>query len=291
MRFGTDDNDDFDLTSVEPSSSLPVCAGRMLHATVAFNRIGNARTLLAAGAEPEQYWRGQTPLFTSASIGHVSLVRLLHEHNASLDHPAVTSKGKPVLAPLHAAAAQGHTNVVRYMLDNGVEIEQPRKSFHPHDTMTKNFAGSAGATALWLACGSGHVSTVQFLLARGARVDAADDAQMTPLHAACAAGHDEVARLLLDNGASINSLADGGTPLMSACAAGHAECVRVLLKAGADPFKEFRVAYTRRITQGLRMTDNACECAFDSGHIVRWLEFFGKRQSIQHHGSLPIRGL
>ena len=74
---------------------------------------------------------------------------------------------------------------------------------------------------------------------------------MTPLHAACAAGHDEVARLLLDNGASITSLADGGTPLMSACAAGHAECVRVLLKAGADPFKEFRVAYTRRITQGL----------------------------------------
>ena len=36
-RFGTDDNDDFDLTSIEPSSSLPVCAGRMLHATVAFN--------------------------------------------------------------------------------------------------------------------------------------------------------------------------------------------------------------------------------------------------------------
>ena len=186
VRFGTDDNDDFDLASIEPSSSLPVAAGRMLHATVAFNRIGNARTLLAAGAEPEQYWRGQTPLFTSASIGNVSMVRLLHEHNASLDHPAVTSAGIPVLAPLHAAAAQGHTNVVRYMLDNRVDIEQPRESFHPHDTMTKNFAGSAGATALWLACGSGHASMAQFLLARGARVDAADDARMTPLHAACA---------------------------------------------------------------------------------------------------------
>ena len=73
-------------------------------------------------------------------------MRLLHEHNASLDHPAVTNKGKPVLAPLHAAAAQGHTNVVRYMLDNGVNIEQPREGFHPHDTMTKNFAGSAGGT-------------------------------------------------------------------------------------------------------------------------------------------------
>ena len=170
-----------------------------------------------------------------------------------------------------------------------MDIEQPRESFHPHDTMTKNFAGSAGATALWVACGSGHASMAQFLLARGARVDAADDAQMTPLHAACAAGHDEVARLLLDNGASINSLADGGTPLMSACAAGHAECVRVLLKAGADPFKEFGVAYTRRHhTQGMRWTDNAYECAFNNTAIVRWLEFFGKRLSIQHQGSLSI---
>ena len=266
VRFGTDDKDDFDLASIEPSSSLPVCAGRMLHATVAFNRIANARTLLEAGAEPEQYWRGQTPLFTSASIGNVSMVRLLHEHNASLDHPAVTSTGIPVLAPLHAAAAQGHTNVVRYMLDNRVDIEQPRESFHPHDTMTKNFAGSAGATALWLACGSGHASTVQFLLARGARVDAANDAQMTPLHAACAAGHDEVARLLLDNGASIDSLADNGTPLMNACAVGQAECVRVLLNAGADPFKDVWVDDTRRGKKGLRTVENAYLSAFHNGH-------------------------
>ena len=68
---------------------------------------------------------------------------------------------------------------MRYMLDNGVEIEQPRESFHPHDTMTKNFAGSAGATALWVACGSGHESTLQFLLARGARVDSTHDAGKT----------------------------------------------------------------------------------------------------------------
>jgi len=40
VRFGTGDNvnDDFDLASIEPSSSLPVCGGRILHATVAFNR-------------------------------------------------------------------------------------------------------------------------------------------------------------------------------------------------------------------------------------------------------------
>ena len=38
------------------------------------------------------------------------MVRRLHEHNANLDHPAVTKDGQLVLAPLHAAAAQGHTD-------------------------------------------------------------------------------------------------------------------------------------------------------------------------------------
>ena len=152
------------------------------------------------------------------------------------------------------------------MLDNGVNIQQPREGFHPYDTMTKNFAGSAGGTALWVASVSGHESTVQFLLTRGARVDSTDDAGKTPLHAACAAGHDEVARLLSDNGASFDSIADGGTPLMIACAAGHTECVRVLLKAGADPFKGVLVPDTRRGQQGLRTKDEAYLYAFHNGH-------------------------
>ena len=42
----------------------------MLHAVFAFNRIANARTLLAAGADAGHYWQGQTPLSTSASIGN-----------------------------------------------------------------------------------------------------------------------------------------------------------------------------------------------------------------------------
>ena len=78
MRFGPDEKDDFyDLASI-PSSDLRLCAiMHILHAAVAFNRIASARTLMAAGADAGHYnWRGQTPLFTSASIGHVPLVRL-----------------------------------------------------------------------------------------------------------------------------------------------------------------------------------------------------------------------
>ena len=138
MRFGPDEKDDFyDLASIL-SSDLRLCAMHMCSTPRSPSTASPAR---ARSWQPELTRRAllarpDAALYLCKHPGHVSLVRLLHEHNASLDHPAVTSKGKPVLAPLHAAAAQYHTNVVRYMLDNGVEIKQPREGFHPYDTMT-----------------------------------------------------------------------------------------------------------------------------------------------------------
>ena len=128
----------------------------MLHVAVTYNRLSNVRTLLAAGADAGHYWRGQTALFIASSLGHIWLVRMLHEQNASLEHPAVTKIGRPVLAPLHAAAASGHTNVVRYLLENGVNAEQTREAFQPHDSRSNMLSGSAGASALWVACSNGH---------------------------------------------------------------------------------------------------------------------------------------
>ena len=57
----------------------------LLHRAIIFNRVASIRTLLAAGADAGHYWRGQTPLFAAATLGHIWLVRLLHEHNANLD--------------------------------------------------------------------------------------------------------------------------------------------------------------------------------------------------------------
>ena len=238
VRFGSE----YDLSQV-PCGDQRLVYMALLHLAVTFNRVSNVRTLLAAGADAGHYWRGQTPLFTAARFGHIWLVRILHEQSASLDHPAVTSKGQPVLAPLHAAAAKGHTNVVRYLLSHGADVEQPRGAFQPHDVMTLQLSGSAGSSALWVACSNGCVSTAQFLLSHGAQIGSTDDAGRTPLHAACSAGHSEVVRLLLENGASHDVVSwDDMTPLMQACAEGHCECVRVLLEAGADPFRFYHVS-------------------------------------------------
>jgi hypothetical protein len=81
-----------------PGSDSPVCSlvkMLLLHLAVFFNRVGNVRTLLAAGAEAGHYYRGHAPLFSAAMLGHTRLVRILHEYNASLSHPAVTNRCNP----------------------------------------------------------------------------------------------------------------------------------------------------------------------------------------------------
>jgi ankyrin repeat protein len=57
----------------------------------------------------------------------------------------------------------------------------------------------------------------------------------TPLHYACTNGHLNIAEFLLDKGASVDALSPNGTtPIMMAIRAGNIQLVRLLLDRGAD---------------------------------------------------------
>ena len=79
------------------------------------------------------------------------------------------------------------------------------------------------------------LSTVEFLLARGADVNAVNSAGQTPLHFAAFEGVLDVAKLLLESGAVLE-LQDstGQTPLHYAAYNGHHELVALFLDRGAD---------------------------------------------------------
>lgn len=56
-----------------------------------------------------------------------------------------------------------------------------------------------------------------------------------PLHVAADFGQDEVVEYLISKGANVNAPDKHGiTPLLSACYEGHVSCVKILLEKGAD---------------------------------------------------------
>jgi ankyrin repeat protein len=91
-----------------------------------------------------------------------------------------------------------------------------------------------GRTALFWASQEGRMEAARELLARGAAVDTADLFGRAPLCIASKKGHLEVVRELLVQGAAVD-IADnnGWTPLLIASSVGHLEVVRELLARGA----------------------------------------------------------
>jgi RNA polymerase sigma factor (sigma-70 family) len=96
-----------------------------------------------------------------------------------------------------------------------------------------------GGTALTWAAWLNDAETVQILLDRGAKVDAADDRGQTALHMAVEWGAG-ITKLLVDKGADVNARTkSGATPLMLAAAGNQPEgaqpeVVRMLLEKKAD---------------------------------------------------------
>jgi ankyrin repeat protein len=109
-------------------------------------------------------------------------------------------------------------------------------------------------TGLHRAVENGHKQLVEFLLAKGADVnarapelfgskggesfdrDSKPGRGETPLHLAAALENPEFARLLVDRGAEVNAKDDDGhTPLHVAVRAGREPTVRLLFEHGADP--------------------------------------------------------
>jgi ankyrin repeat protein len=84
-----------------------------------------------------------------------------------------------------------------------------------------------------IACLRGDTALVKELVAHGAALDRPG---WTPLSYAASNGHAQIVRYLLANGARPDAAAPNGTtPLMMAAYFGHLDCVDALLAAHADP--------------------------------------------------------
>lgn len=172
-----------------------------LHRAAQVGRTGTMEELIAHGADlgakvQHHYLNEATPLILAAICLQIEAVRVLLNHGVDVN----TFDPIFLTCPLHLAASMD-TKLTRLLLDRGALVDFPGKS--------PSFPETWPMTSLHFAVFNAHafqgaLDRVDFLLSRGANINAQSSAGNTALHMAILAGHQDLARLLLQQGANIS---------------------------------------------------------------------------------------
>lgn len=173
-----------------------------------------ARLLLEHGAQVDATsgvtddWSWTTlGLVASSSRAHTAgiwreLIDLLLEFGADIDH----ADGRPMFGALyHVPEHRGLGEVAAYLAERGARLNlRFAAGLGDLDRMAsfRERRASELQEAFALAARAGQTAAVEWLLDRGAEIDACDDDRVTALHAAAAGDWPDVVRLLLERGAS-----------------------------------------------------------------------------------------
>ncbi|MBI3286826.1 MAG: ankyrin repeat domain-containing protein [Chloroflexi bacterium] len=152
---------------------------------------------------------GLSPILVALYFGHHQVAALSASRKADLD--------------IHEASSLGEIERVKYL----VEGDPSLASSYSVD----------GYTPLALAAYLGQKETVQFLISKGADVNAIakNESRFTALTGAVSSGHRAIVELLLTGGADPNHRYEEGiTPLFAAAANGDPKMIELLLARGAD---------------------------------------------------------
>lgn len=224
------------------------CEGRSaLHIATLRGHHDSMRVLLQQGApvdDPDYCALG--PLDTAAVKGDVTAAELLLSYGARATRQGSSLRDLAFSKrlPLHRAAEGNYAHLVRTLAQR-------------YKTTIVTGDWLAGSTPLHLAAAKGGKETVQVLLDLKCPVDIKDTEWCyTPLIQSAQEGHRDVAEYLLSRGADINATGvDGRTSLHWAAWNGHEAVVELLLERGAkhskkDTFKlweplQYAIAYNR----------------------------------------------
>lgn len=163
-----------------------------------------------------------TPLVAASKYGHIDAVRLLLEHNATVDGDT-----------LYYNVSLDHIDIVSLMLDYGVDA---------------NMKTTDGYTTLYAAA-CDNIDMVRLLIKHGADVHAASDG-CPALFRAIICGRYDIAQLLLDRGTNINYTDKNGGTILHYIASDdnpmydRSEMIKWLEDRGIDISKKDNDGYT-----------------------------------------------
>lgn len=97
-----------------------------------------------------------------------------------------------------------------------------------------NALNSSNETLLHVAASQGHLSIMEYLISKGAKLDVMDQKGRIPLHRAAEKGHGDAVKVLLRRGAHMYSLdKEGKTPLHLAAQNNHSHILKMFLREEA----------------------------------------------------------
>ena len=225
---------------------------KLLHQAAAAGDVDGVKELITKGADVNSKDEiGQTPLHLAARYGHSSVVERLLASSANIHAQDLYGR-----MALHYAAEYDRTDVAELLLDKGANVNAKSSrgwtalhcvAEYCWDNLNMaqllvakgadlNVEDNYSATPLDMARWNGVGSLVEFLVAKGAKIDAQEQTDSwKPIHTAARYGEKDKVQLLIDQGADVNAKdAEGYTSLHYAAENGHKEVAELLIAQGAD---------------------------------------------------------
>lgn len=180
--------------------------------------------LLAAGAELEAQFGGETPLYAAVKGSHLAAARQLLDSGADANHCVLDDDSR--ITVLNAAVEGGNDEILKLLIDFGADVNAVSDLVNwPEPPLHR-------------ATEKGHLNMVRILLEHGADCNwqGNDKSGWAATHLAARGRHPEILRLLCDDYQADLTLrlSNGSLPLHSAAWKGSAECVEILLARGMD---------------------------------------------------------
>jgi ankyrin repeat protein len=211
----------FHLLTVNGAVFEPKFGKTLLYIATEINDYQLVKYLIEKGAEINARSDNQTPLRIAYKKEHFEIFHFLILKGTDLE--AKNEKNQTVLQQATEARQYKIVNLLSY------------NNAHGKEQFSKEFYFDCSYTDLHFASEHGHFQNVEFLIEKGAEIDAKDKSEKTALHLASEKGYFEVVKSLVEKEADINAKDKNEKPALHfASEKGNLEIVKNLLQHGAN---------------------------------------------------------